>query len=373
MERLRSRWFGVLLGALAVTYGACNSAELKEANVNPPGSSSGDVPPEEDEDGGVPQAPDGGRRDPTIDGGTIPMSTAVTIQVQPSDAGAALINAIRGAKTSIHMTMYLLTSDEAIDALGDMKQAGKDVKVVLNQKFPTNNNDNLEAYNKLKARNVPVVWAPPNYNFTHSKTIIIDSEKVIIMTMNLTYTSPTTNREYIATDTDPADVKDAETIFAADYANTNAFVTGKLVVSPSAGSPVDARSRLKALIDSAKKSLDVEAQSLSDDKIADAIILAHQAGIAVRVVVDADTNPPAQSDTIYKIKNAGVPIKKVGTPDIHAKAIVVDEERTFVGSMNLTPTALMNNRELGVITDAKAEATKVRNAIAGDFQKGFVP
>src|SRR5687768_9234152 len=128
MERLRSRWFGVLLGALAVTYGACTSAELKNANTTPPGTSSGEPGTGEEEDGGVPQAPDGGKRDPSIDGGSIPTSTNVTIQIQPSDAGAALINAIRGAKTSIHMTMYLLTSDDAIDALGDMKQAGKDVK-----------------------------------------------------------------------------------------------------------------------------------------------------------------------------------------------------------------------------------------------------
>jgi cardiolipin synthase A/B len=372
MVRLRSRWFSVLFGTLAVMFG-CSSAELKGPQATPTGS-SGEVPSVED-DSGVPQPPDGGKRDPTVDGGTIPTSAAVTIQVQPSDSGTALINAIRGAKKSVHMTMYLLTNDDAIDALGDQKQAGKDVKVVLNQKFPTTTNDNQIAYDKLKARGVPVVWAPANYTFTHAKTIILDAEKVIIMTMNLTETSAATNREYIATDSDPGDVKDAETLFAADYSNTNAYVTGKLVVSPSAATPVDPRTRLKALIDSAKTSLDVESQSLSDDKIADAIILAHKAGVAVRVVIDADTSvgSPAQNDVIAKFKGAGVPIKKVGSPDIHAKAIVVDESLTFVGSQNLTPTALSNNREIGLITDAKAEATKVRAAIAADFQKGFTP
>src|SRR5688572_8889937 len=132
MERLRSRWLGVLFGTLAVMFG-CSSAELKGPQATPSGS-SGDLPTVE-EDGGVPQPPDGGKRDPVIDGGTIPTTAAVTIQIQPSDLGAALINAIRGAKTSVHMTMYLLTNDDAIDALGDLKQAGKDVKVVLNQKF----------------------------------------------------------------------------------------------------------------------------------------------------------------------------------------------------------------------------------------------
>src|SRR5687768_12248196 len=148
MGWVRSRWLGVLLGTLAVAYGACSSAELKSSNTNPPGTSSGEPGPAEEEDGSVPQPPDGGIRDPKVDGGTIPASTNVTIQVQPSDSGAALLNAIRSAKTSVHMTMYLLTSNEAIDALGDVKQAGKDVKVVLNQKFPTSGNENLDAYNK---------------------------------------------------------------------------------------------------------------------------------------------------------------------------------------------------------------------------------
>src|SRR5690606_15103754 len=120
--------------------------------------------------------------------------------------------------------------------------------------------------------------------------IIIDSSKAMIMTMNLTYTSPTTNREYLATDTDPQDVADLETIFAADFDNKAVNLESKLVISPAGNNSVHpARSHLKQLIDSAKTSLDIEAQALSDTGIVDAIILAHEAGVTVRLVVDADT------------------------------------------------------------------------------------
>jgi phosphatidylserine/phosphatidylglycerophosphate/cardiolipin synthase-like enzyme len=272
------------------------------------------------------------------------------------------------------MTMYLLSDDAMIDALGDLKAAGKDVKVVLNQSFPPNGGSNTQAYNALKARGVDVVWAPAVYPFTHAKTIIIDGNRLLLMTMNLTYSSPRTNREYIATDLDGDDVKDAETIFQADYTNQNAFVKGKLVVAPRQSSPTDARARLKALIDSAKTSLDIEAQSLSDDTIVNAIVLAHQAKVAVRVVMNGDFDgSPAQATAVAKLKQYGVPLRAVASPDIHAKAIVVDEENTFVGSMNLTSTALTLNRELGVVAGSKTEATKVRNVIAADFAKGFVP
>jgi phosphatidylserine/phosphatidylglycerophosphate/cardiolipin synthase-like enzyme len=216
-----------------------------------------------------------------------------------------------------------------------------------------------------------VVYAPSAYTFTHAKTVIIDNAKVLIMTMNLTQTSAKDNREYIATDSDPADVADCETLFAADYAGQSVKVNGKLIVSPQAASPIDPRARLKALIDSAKTSLDVEVQSLSDDTLTEAIILAHKAKVAVRVVLEGGNEvTPGQMDDITKLKAAGVPLVGVTAPYIHAKAIVVDNQKVFVGSQNFTPTALLQNREIGVVTDAPAEVTKVRDVIAKDFAAG---
>lgn len=361
----RSWWLTFAVALVA----ACSSADLKPSTVAPTtGSSSGNPDGEVDPDA----PPIEGGRDPEPDGGTLAMSKGVTIQVQPTDQGKALLATVRAAKKSVHMTMYLLSSNEMIDALGDLKQAGKDVKVILNKTFPPNGGDNTDAFNTLKARGVAVQWAPTSYTFTHAKTIIIDGASAVIMTMNLTFTSPTTNREYIATDTDPQDVADLETIFDADYTNKQVNVLSKLVISPEgANSLFTPRTHLKALIDSAKTSLDVEAQSLSDTSIVDAIVLAHQAKVAVRVVIDGDTvNTPNQQAAVTKLKQYGVPLRSLKSPDMHAKAIVVDETRTFIGSQNMTPTALVQNREVGVITDAASEATKVRQVIADDFAKG---
>jgi cardiolipin synthase len=198
---------------------------------------------------------------------------------------------------------------------------------------------------------------------------VIDGEKAIIMTMNLTFTSPTTNREYIATDTDPKDVSDLEALFAADVAGRAIQVDSHLVLSPStANKQGRARDQLKSLIASATTSLDVEVQSLSDVGIVDAIRAAHTRGVAVRVVIDGDTSDsPAQLSAIAKLKADGVPLRSMKTPDVHAKAIVVDRARAFVGSQNFTGTGLFDNREVGVIVGDAAEATKVSTTIAGDF------
>lgn len=366
---MQKRWLGLAFGIFVGFAGACNTADLTKAPDPGAGTSGGPEVTPDDPDA---LAPEGGR-DPVadLDGGVIPVSSNVTIQVQPSDFGAAIEATIRAAKTSVHMTMYLLTDTTIIDALGDLKDAGKDVKVVLNQTFPPNGGDNATAFTKLKARGVDVVYAPPGYTFTHAKTVIIDSAKVLIMTMNLTQTSAKDNREYIATDSDPADVADCEKLFAGDYGNKSVTVGGKLIVSPQGASPVDPRARLKALIDSARVSLDVEVQSLSDDTLTDAIVLAHKAKVAVRVVLATGNDvTPGQQEQITKLKAAGVPLMGVAAPYIHAKVVVVDDAKVFVGSQNFTPTALLQNREVGVVTDAKSEVTKVRGVIAKDFAAG---
>lgn len=370
VEWMRVR-FAPVFAALALWSGACSTADLK---TPVPQGQSGDpsVDPGSDDPGGD---ADGGRGSGADGGGALVTTSSVTIQVQPSDSGYAVLNAIKGAKKSVHMTMYLLTSNEMIDALVNQKKAGRDVKVVLNQTFPPNGGSNADSYATLKSNGVDVVWAPSAYQFTHAKTILIDGEKLIAMTMNLTYTSPTTNREYIATDTDPQDVADAEKIFDADFRNVNLYLPStKLVVSPNNATGVDARTRLKALIDSAKTSLDVEAQSLSDETLVQAIIAAKNASVDVKVVLDADTlHTTGQEEALAKLLAAKVPVRGLKNPDIHAKAIVADGVRAFVGSMNLTPTALNANREVGIITDAQAEAAKVSSVIAGDFTKGTTP
>jgi phosphatidylserine/phosphatidylglycerophosphate/cardiolipin synthase-like enzyme len=110
---------------------------------------------------------------------------------------------------------------------------------------------------------------------------------------------------------------------------------------------------------------------LSDSTLTDAIIAAHRAKVAVRVVLSGEPGqPPNELAMIDKLKQAGVPLKGVITPYIHAKAVVVDGTKVFVGSQNFTPTALLQNREVGVVSDSAVEAAKVLTVIGKDFAAG---
>ena len=116
------------------------------------------------------------------------------------------------------------------------------------------------------------------------------------MTMNLTQTSPKDNREFIATDTDPGGRRRLREDLRRRLRERRGQRQRQARRLAAAGTPVDARARLKALIDSAKTSLDVEVQSLSDDTLVDAIVLAHQASVAVRVVLSGATPSTPSGD-----------------------------------------------------------------------------
>jgi phosphatidylserine/phosphatidylglycerophosphate/cardiolipin synthase-like enzyme len=56
--------------------------------------------------------------------------------------------------------------------------------------------------------------------------------------------------------------------------------------------------------------------------------------------------------------------KLIKKPYIHAKVIIVDQARVFIGSHNLTTNAIENNREMGIILDSRGDIVK---QIQGDF------
>jgi phosphatidylserine/phosphatidylglycerophosphate/cardiolipin synthase-like enzyme len=142
------------------------------------------------------------------------------------------------------------------------------------------------------------------------------------------------------------------------------------VVSPATATSLDAQRRLLALLATATKEIVLEGESMSDTQIVDALVAAHKAGKKVRIILNDQEGSPAQTTAVATVKAAGIPIVKVATPDIHAKCIVVDRARAYIGSQNFTPTSLLKNREVGVLTQNATEIGKVMAIVDADFAKG---
>jgi phosphatidylserine/phosphatidylglycerophosphate/cardiolipin synthase-like enzyme len=292
-------------------------------------------------------------------------SPEVRILVEPGDHGSALIDAIGHAATSIHVTMYLLTDPAVADALVARHRAGVDVRVVLNQHFNASNETNDSAFTQLQAAGIPVVWAPHSFTFTHEKCVVIDGTTAWIMTMNAAKSSLVKNREFLAIDTTPADVAEAEAQFAADFAGQTYTPTGALLMSPTT-----ARPGLVALVRAAQRTLDFEVEELSDKGIVTELCAAANRHVTVRGALSTTSRSQLADQALSDLKACGVTTVSLSHPYLHAKAMVADGARAYVGSANFSATSLDRNRELGLLTETAEAVSTIATTVSADITAG---
>ena len=90
--------------------------------------------------------------------------------------------------------------------------------------------------------------------------------------------------------------------------------------------------------------------TISDDRIASAIVDAHKRGREVRIITDNDKSLDLGSD-IARLHKEGVAIKMDNTPNhMHHKFMVVDNSALITGSYNWTLSAAKYNHENVLLT-----------------------
>jgi cardiolipin synthase A/B len=74
-----------------------------------------------------------------------------------------------------------------------------------------------------------------------------------------------------------------------------------------------------------------------------------------------------------KLAAAGATVRAVSAPAIHGKVLVADGRTLYLGSANLTPTSLDDNREIGLLLAQPPAAAQVDAVVAGDAATGTPP
>ncbi|HEY6475607.1 MAG TPA: phospholipase D-like domain-containing protein [Polyangia bacterium] len=295
------------------------------------------------------------------------MSHPVALVVEPDAGPQAVLDLVSAARTSLWMEMYLLTDARAIAALADRATAGCDVRVILEPAPYQDSGANQAAFDQLAAAGADVRWSLPRFSFTHAKAFTIDHTRLAVLTLNLTGDGLAGNREYAAVDDDPTDVAAAEAIFAADTlgADTGA-PAGRLVPSP-----VSSRPALLALIGGARTSLALETEELTDRATVSALLDARGRGVDVTL---AWPGPAAGAGTAFTmLVAAGATVRAVTAPPIHGKVVVADDRTLYLGSVNLSPTSLDDNREVGLLLSQPDAAARVAGIVVGDAAAGLPP
>jgi phosphatidylserine/phosphatidylglycerophosphate/cardiolipin synthase-like enzyme len=300
-----------------------------------------------------------------------PGAQGLQVYVEPDAGDGFLLEGINNAQKSVYLEMYLLTNRKIISALEDAAHRQLDIRVMLEtHPYGSSSVSPRTTLEKLQATGAKVQATNPSFALTHEKCMVIDGDTAYIMTSNFTLSalggsSSTKNREYDIVDKNPQDVQGIIELFNADWNRTSAqYDAPNLVVSPD-----NSRMDFKSLINSAQKMLAVEAEEMQDAEIEQALIDAAKRGVQVQVILPSPSSSSSDSNDqgINTIKQGGVQVKEDSQLYMHAKLIVVDGQKAFVGSENISTASLDRNRELGVLV---ADANVI-NTLQKTFQQDW--
>jgi phosphatidylserine/phosphatidylglycerophosphate/cardiolipin synthase-like enzyme len=105
------------------------------------------------------------------------------------------------------------------------------------------------------------------------------------------------------------------------------------------------------LIEEARGSIDVCVFTVTDDRLAQALLEAHRRGIRVRMVSDDEKALDAGSDLV-RLRDAGIPVRlDRAEAHMHHKFAVFDRLRLLTGSYNWTRSAADVNHENVLVSD----------------------
>lgn len=269
------------------------------------------------------------------------------------------MDAIHDARQSLEIVMYGLTDDDLLNALVKKKREGATLKILLEHSPYKAENENRKAMAQLNLAQILWQGTIPPLRLIHQKTLIIDGRKAMIMTFNFTRSTFKTERNFALIIDDPARVNAVKKLFSADW-NHVAIVNDSpdLIVSPD-----DSRTKILALIQKTKSSLNIYAQTLNDYKVVGALASAAKRGVSVKIL----TSTHMRDKQFRYLTRAGVIIRYSHPLFIHAKILIADEKTAVIGSINLTRASMDDNRELSVITRDPAVITPLLATFRQDW------
>jgi phosphatidylserine/phosphatidylglycerophosphate/cardiolipin synthase-like enzyme len=100
-----------------------------------------------------------------------------------------------------------------------------------------------------------------------------------------------------------------------------------------------------------------------------ALAAAARGGVRVRVILPAPSGTDRDAPGVALITAAGAQVHRLPQSYlyVHAKAMVVDGRRAFVGSENLSTASLDHNREVGVIVADPDAVQTLESTFDGDW------
>lgn len=288
--------------------------------------------------------------------------TNLTLFTQPESGREFLLEKLDGAQKEILLKVYLLSDKDVIASLIRAKVRGVHVVVMLEEHPFGGGNLNSKTEKELKDAGVDIGWTSPDFPLSHEKSVVIDQTYVFILNQNLTTSSFTKNREYNILDTNPEDVQEVRKMFIADWERKSYTASSSSLLI----SPLTARSGIEDLIRQCTKTIDIEIEILTDDTLTQ--LLGEQMGkCAIRVITPTFTQISSNKESMLSLRDAGGETRVMSSPYIHAKLVIIDGKKAYIGSINFSSQSIDENRELGIVITDPSILQELTNTFEMDW------
>jgi cardiolipin synthase len=293
---------------------------------------------------------------------TDPRAPAISVAATPEAGEQPYLDALAGAQSKIRVEIYEMGYGGILDTLTAKAHAGVTVQII----FDTSEKSvNQKYFDALTAAGAQTAWSSPQFTYQHAKFFVVDDQVAVVSTGNFSKTySILLERNFVATDKDPADITDLQNLFDADWNGAPpAMDCTRMLISP-----INSRSRVLDIIDSATQTLLIESMQFADTEVRQHVAARISAGVKVRAMLADAGWVTANAEAATYLKNLGVEVKYI--PHLHTKVLVADGARGYMGSENFSYTSLDKNREVGVVLTEASSIEPLTTTFETDWTAG---
>ena len=252
--------------------------------------------------------------------------------VQPEDGVVPVVTGIREAKKTIDMPIFRLDHIEVDKAIKSAVKRGVVVRTLIAHTNTGGEKGLRKLEQRLLATGATVSRTADDLVRYHNKFMIVDGRKLFVFGFNFTHLDIDRSRSFGVVITNRRMVQEAVKLFEADF-NRRPYSAGlkSFLVSPE-----NSRTELASFLRSTRKQLLIYDVRINDNAMIRILKERAKAGVEIRMM-----------GKLLK-KDLDAQVEKF-PGKLHARVIIQDGSKAFLGSQSLRRLELDERREVGVI------------------------
>ena len=290
--------------------------------------------------------------------------------VLPDDSSKPILDAIAGAEKSLRVKMFVFSDAALIRAVIDAHQRGVKTQVMLNPARRSGEAENQATRKQLEHAGVEVKDSNPAFDLTHEKSMVVDGETAMIMSLNWDPKNFTETRDYAVVTSHRHEVDEVAAGFDADW-HRKKFDPG--AKAHLIWCNFNGRNRVAQFIDAAKDTLFLQNERYQDEVIIERLVRATHRGVKLHVLArPAHTLKKGKLiegvEGLRILHDVGAKVHKLKGLKLHAKLMAADGKRCIVGSINLAPGSFDSRRELAIEVDDEKVMKPLHHVVSHDWE-----